>query len=464
MGSVTGSVMSRWFFSLQFRLVVGFAVVLSLTLGGVSLYIGYAAQREVERIQLEIDEVRTARIERLVSRFYSTGNDWTGVQPVVERAAELFARQIVVVDREGRIVGDSHRPKGHPFRQGRGGQPFSPVRRDGLMVGSLLVVPSNVPQTIPEPPLSQFAQAINRALILAGLASGAGGILLVSLVSGNVLAPIRALNAAARRLGGGDLSQRVPAPSRDEVGQLGRTFNTMAQGLENSERQRKNLVADVSHELRTPLSNIQGYVEAIRDGVLEPDEDTIGTIHEQILHLTRLVEDLRLLAQAEAEDFQLDIEPDSLDEVAGRSVEAFRARAESRGIALKLEGTSDMPMIALDRTRIAQVVGNLLENAVRHTPSGGEVTVSVGAERGSVATVTVADNGEGIPADELEHVFERFYRVDRSRARTTGGTGMGLTIAKKLVEAHGGAIRVESTIGAGSRFVFELPLTRQDPA
>jgi len=456
--------MSRWFFSLQFRLVVGFAVVLSLTLGGVSLYIGYAAQREVERIQLEIDEVRTARIERLVSRFYSTGNDWTGVQPVVERAAELFARQIVVVDREGRIVGDSHRPKGHPFRQGRGGQPFSPVRRDGLMVGSLLVVPSNVPQTIPEPPLSQFAQAINRALILAGLASGAGGILLVSLVSGNVLAPIRALNAAARRLGGGDLSQRVPAPSRDEVGQLGRTFNTMAQGLENSERQRKNLVADVSHELRTPLSNIQGYVEAIRDGVLEPDEDTIGTIHEQILHLTRLVEDLRLLAQAEAEDFQLDIEPDSLDEVAGRSVEAFRARAESRGIALKLEGTSDMPMIALDRTRIAQVVGNLLENAVRHTPSGGEVTVSVGAERGSVATVTVADNGEGIPADELEHVFERFYRVDRSRARTTGGTGMGLTIAKKLVEAHGGAIRVESTIGAGSRFVFELPLTRQDPA
>ncbi len=456
--------MSRWFFSLQFRLIVGFAVALSLTLGGVSLYIGYAAQREVERIQLEIDEVRTARIERLVSRFYSTGNDWTGVQPVVERAAELYARQIVVVDRDGRIVGDSHRPKGHPFRQGRGDQPFSPVRRGGLMVGSLLVVPSDVPQTIPEPPLSQFAQAINRALILAGLAVGAGGILLVSLVSGNALAPVRALNAAAGRLGDGDLSQRVPAPSRDEVGQLGRTFNTMAQGLENSERQRKNLVADVSHELRTPLSNIQGYVEAIRDGVLEPDEATMGTIHEQIRHLTHLVEDLRLLAQAEAEDFQLDIEPDSLDEVVGRSVEAFCARAESRGIALKLEGTPHMPMIALDRTRIAQVLGNLLENAVRHTPSGGEVTVSVGAEKGSMATVTVADNGEGIPADELEHVFERFYRVDRSRARTTGGTGMGLTIAKKLIEAHGGAIRVESTIGAGSRFVFELPLTRQDPA
>jgi two-component system sensor histidine kinase BaeS len=286
----------------------------------------------------------------------------------------------------------------------------------------------------------------------------------VSLISGNVLAPVSALNAAARRLGGGDLSQRVPAPSRDEVGQLGRTFNSMAEGLENAERQRKNLVADVSHELRTPLSNIQGYIEAIRDGVLEPDEATMGTIHEQVLHLARLVEDLRLLAQTEAEDFQLAIEPDSLYEVVGRSVEAFRARAESRGIALKLEGTSVMAMIALDRTRIAQVVGNLLENAVRHTPSGGEVAVSVGAERGSVATVTVADNGEGIPADELDHVFERFYRVDPSRARTTGGTGMGLTIAKKLVEAHGGAIRVESTVGAGSRFVFELPLTRQNSA
>jgi signal transduction histidine kinase len=456
--------MSRWFFSLQFRLIVGFAVVLSLTLGSVSLYIGYAAQREVDRIQFEIDEVRTARIERLVSRFYSTRNDWTGVQPVVERAAELYARQIVVVDRDGRIVGDSHRLKGHPFSQGRGDPRFSPVRRGDLMVGAFLVVPSDVPQSIPEPPLSQFAQAIKRALILAGLAAGGGGILLVSLISGNVLAPVSALNAAARRLGGGDLSQRVPAPSRDEVGQLGRTFNSMAEGLENAERQRKNLVADVSHELRTPLSNIQGYIEAIRDGVLEPDEATMGTIHEQVLHLTRLVEDLRLLAQTEAEDFQLAIEPDSLDELVGRSVEAFRARAESRGIALKLEGASDMPLIDLDRTRIAQVVGNLLENAVRHTPSGGEVTVSVGAERGSVATVTVADNGEGIPADELEHVFERFYRVDRSRARTTGGTGMGLTIAKKLVEAHGGAIRVESTIGTGSRFVFELPLTRQDSA
>ena len=456
--------MSRWFFSLQFRLIVGFAMVLALTLGSVSLYIGYSARREVDRIQQEIDEVRTARIERLVSRFYSAREDWAGVQPVVERAAELYARQIVVVDQDGQIVGDSHRTTGHPFRQGPGDQRFAPVRRGGRMIGSFLVVPSDVPSSLPEPPLSQFAQAINRALILAGLAAGAGGILLVSLVSGNVLAPVRALNAAARRLGSGDLSQRVPAPSRDEVGQLGRTFNSMAEGLENAERQRKNLVADVSHELRTPLSNIQGYVEAIQDGVLEPDEATLGTLHQQIMHLTRLVEDLRLLAQTESEDFHLDIEPDSLAEVVRRSVEAFRASSEARGIAIKLDVPSDLPLVRLDRTRIAQVVGNLLENAVRHTPSGGQVTVSVGAEEGSVAAVAVADNGEGIPADDLAHIFERFYRVDRSRARATGGSGMGLTIAKKLVEAHGGVIRVESTIGKGSRFVFELPLTPQDSA
>ena len=451
--------MSRWFFSLQFRLIAGFALVLALVpLGSVSLFIGYAAQREVKRIQREFERVRVttgalARVEGLVTQYYSTRGSWAGLQgpcgprPSLSRAGSLYGRHVVVADEDGQIVGDSR---------------FAPVRGRGRNVGSFLVAPSDAPQAVQEPPLSQFAQAINRSLVWAGVAAGAGGILLVSLVSGNALAPVRSLNAAARRLGRGDLSQRVTARGRDEVGQLARTFNVMAEGLENAERQRKNLVADVAHELRTPLSNIQGYIEAMRDGVLEPDQATLDTIHQQILYLARLVEDLRLIAQAEAGDLHLDREPDSLEEVLRRSIDGFRARAEAEGIAISLHIPAALPLVDLDRTRIDQVVANLLENAVRHTPSGGAVTVTAGVERSAVATVAVADTGEGIPAEELPYVFERLYRVDPSRARATGGAGLGLTIAKRLVEAHGGSIRVESAAGQGSRFIFELPLVRRD--
>ncbi len=261
-----------------------------------------------------------------------------------------------------------------------------------------------------------------------------------------------------RRLGRGDLSQRVSASTRDEVGQLGRTFNSMAEGLERAEQQRRNLMADVAHELRTPLTNVQGYLEAVKDGLLQPDVDTIETILQQVLYLTRLVEDLRLLALAEAGALRVEVEPDSLGDLLQRSVEAIRPRAQSRGVALSLDLPSGLPLVEMDRTRIAQVVGNLLENAIVHTPEGGQVTVVAVADARS-ARVTVADSGEGVPPEELSRIFERFHRADPSRSRATGGAGLGLTIAKQLVEAHGGTIRAESGPGPGSRFIFELPLS-----
>ncbi|MDO8749641.1 MAG: ATP-binding protein, partial [Dehalococcoidia bacterium] len=306
---------------------------------------------------------------------------------------------------------------------------------------------------------SRLVLAVQRSLLLTGLVAGAGGILLVSLVSRRILAPVRLLSSAARGLGQGDLTRRVPATGRDEVGQLAGTFNTMADSLQKAEHQRRNLVADVAHELRTPLSNIQGYLEAVKDGLLQPDSATIETIYQQVLHLSHLVEDLRLLALAEAGALHLNREPDSLEDVLQRSVAAVRPRAEARGIAVSLTVPPEFPIVEIDRTRIAQVIGNLLENAIQHTPESGEVRV-VAEVIGPTARVTVADTGEGIPPEDLPYVFERFYRVDASRSRATGGVGLGLTIARKLVEAHGGAIRAESTPGKGSRFIFELPLAQ----
>ena len=455
--------MSKWFFSLQFRLVLGFALVLALALASVSWYVGFAAQREVEKFQLEVEEARAARIERVISRFYAARQGWSGLQPTLEQAGSLYEWRIRVKDMQGRVVGDSHQRLGTLLSgSAKHGTRFFPVFDKGQEVGTVGMVPGAVPSELPEPPISRIVGVLNRSLLWTGGAAGAGGVLLVSLLSGRVLAPARTLSVAAQRLGQGDLSQRVPASGRDEIGQLSRTFNSMAEDLEKAEVQRRSLMADVAHELRTPLSNIQGYLEAVRDGLLQPDTGTIDTIYQQVLHLTRLVEDLRLLALAEAGALSLNWEHDSLEEVLRRSVESFRPRAEAKNVALSLQVQPQFPLVQMDRTRIAQVVANLVENAIFHTPEGGAVTIGAevtGPDNAPIARVVVADTGEGLPPEDRPQVFERFYRVDPSRSRATGGVGLGLTIAKQLVEAHGGIIGVESTPGEGSKFFFELPLT-----
>ncbi len=450
--------MHSWLFSLQFRLILGFTLVLALSLGSISWYVGFAAQREAERFQQEVEDGRAARVEKLISRAYSARR-WTDLQPTVEQAGALYGWRIVVTDSQGQVVGDSHLRFGNPWRQARPGSHLFPVLSGGSQVGSLTIAPSDAPEIVPEPPFSRLVTAVQRSLLWTGLAAGAGGILLVSLVSRRILAPVRLLSSAARGLGQGDLTQRVPATTRDEVGQLAGTFNAMADSLQKAEQQRRNLVADVAHELRTPLSNIQGYLEAVKDGLLQPDSTTIETIYQQVLHLSHLVEDLRLLALAEAGTLNLNREIDSMEDVLRGSVEAVRPRAEARGIAVSLNVPPEFPMLEIDRTRIAQVVGNLLENAIQHTPESGAVRV-LAEVIGPSARVTVADTGDGIPPEDLPDVFERFYRVDASRSRATGGVGLGLTIARKLVEAHGGTIHAESTLGKGSSFIFELPLAR----
>ncbi|MFH1560342.1 MAG: ATP-binding protein [Chloroflexota bacterium] len=451
--------MASWFFSLQFRLIAAFALVLALALVSVSAYVGFAAKQETERFEKEVEKARAARMEQLVTQYYATRRGWVGLQSVIEQASSLYGWYIVVSDMEGHIMADSHQAIGTPEMMGMRGSRLFPVLSSGREVGSVVVAPSVAPQVAPEPSVSILVSALNRSLLLTGLAAGAGGILLVSLLSRQVLAPVRGLSSATRLLGQGDLSQRVTTQGRDEIAHLGRTFNSMAEGLEEAEQQRRSLMADVAHELRTPLSNIQGYLEAVRDGLLQPNSDTIDTIYQQVLHLAHLVEDLRLLALAEAGALRLDTDLDSLEEVLRRSVEAVRPRAEARGVSLSLEVPPDLPLVEMDRTRIAQVVGNLLENAILHTPKAGRVTVLAEVTGTSAARVTVADTGSGIPPGDLPQVFDRFYRVDPSRTRSTGGAGLGLTIAKQLIEAHGGAIRVESEPGNGSRFVFELPQT-----
>ena len=459
-GSDTGSDMSRWFFSLQFRLIAAFALVLALALTGVSMYVGLTANQAAEQFDREVEEARAARIGQMITSYYTATRGWGGLQQAVEQAGALYGVRVVVRDDEGHIVADSNAGGATAAAGAPGvfGWLDLPLLSRGQPVGSVALARDLAPLEVQEPEVSILASALNRSLLWTGLAAMAGGVLIVSLLSRRVLAPARELSAAANRLGAGDLSQRVEVRGRDEIANLGRTFNSMAEDLERAEQQRLSLMADVAHELRTPISNIQGYLEAVRDGLLQPTSATIDTIHQQVLHVTRLIEDLRLLALAEAGALQLDRMLDSLEEVLRRSIEAVRPRAEARGITLSLDVPPSLPLVVMDRTRIAQVVGNLLENAITHTPEGGSVTVLAEAAVGAAAQVTVADTGAGISGSDVDRVFERFYRVDPSRARSTGGAGLGLTIARQLVEAHGGSIRAESEVGAGSRFIFKLPI------
>ena len=232
----------------------------------------------------------------------------------------------------------------------------------------------------------------------------------------------------------------------------------MADDIQRAERQRLNLMADVAHELRTPLSNIQGYVEAMKDGLINPSDETLESIHQQVLQLNHLVEDVKLLSLLDAGTLRLNFEKASVSDVIDRSVRGFMAKARARDVGLATEIEGEIPSIHMDSARILQVIDNLLENAIRHTPSGGTVTVRASMTPSTdEVMVAVEDTGEGIPSDLIGTIFDRFRRADPSRARSTGGAGLGLAIAKNLVEAHGGRIEAENRSGGGTSFRFTIP-------
>ena len=485
---------SGLFSSLQFRLALGFVLALGLALALIGVAAGMVTDNQTKRFERDRDSAHVARIREFVSVYYANRRslhaDQPGLQEILGRIGLVTGRRIVVFDSNGQMVADSHASSssyasGQDSRgkrgKGKGNDEF-PIIFGQDQVGSFTV--SNVTGSnvaggglvslgLLDPAPARISSVVNRSLFWAGIGAAALGTLLVWLLSRRTLAPLQNLGAAARRLGRGDLSQRADTTGPTEIRELAYSFNVMAEGLEEAERQRRNLTADVAHELRTPLSNIQGYLEAIRDGLIDPTPETIDTIHGQALHLSRLVEDLRVLAQVEAGALQLQLSPVQIDGLLQSSVEAVRPRADSKRINLSLDTQLSLPTADMDATRISQVIGNLLENAITHTPEDGRVTVSArtlrqahdkderqAQDEGETLEVTVADTGPGIAPEELTRIFDRFYRADPSRDRSTGGVGLGLTIARRLAEAHGGTIEVESELGQGCRFTLRLPVAR----
>lgn len=297
---------------------------------------------------------------------------------------------------------------------------------------------------------------LNRRLLIALSVVVLGAALVTALVARRVLGPIHALQRAVDQMASGSSTARVTVTGNDELAALGRAFNTMADALAQQEQLKRDLTNDIAHELRTPLTDLRCHIEALQDQVVQVTPDTLATLHAEVSHLQRLVEDLGELARAEARQLPLTPEGVVVADVVDHLVKQAAPRAAALGVHIGTGNVDRRACAWVDRGRLQQVLGNLIDNALVHTPQAG--TIGIGVEsRPDVVLVRVQDSGPGIPAEHLPHVFDRFYRVDASRSRTTGGVGLGLAIARQFVEASGGRITAESPQTGGTVFTVSVP-------
>ena len=311
---------------------------------------------------------------------------------------------------------------------------------------------------------TNFRSAVSEALTLAAIAAFAAAVVVSVFVSRRVVLPVQEMMAASQRIAEGHYDERVGIPGRaherdlDELSRLALSFNQMATRLEDTEARRLELVGNVAHELRTPLASIKGYMEGLIDGVLPAESGTFQQVYREADRLQRLVQDLQELSRVEAGAYDLDIKPTPVLPLVNATGSRLGRQFEDKGVVLEIDLPVDLPLVLADGDRISQVLLNLVGNALQYTASGGSVCLQARREA-EVVSLSVQDTGVGISPEHLNHVFERFSRVDRSRSRAGGGSGIGLTIAKYLVEAHGGQLSAESDgPGEGSTFSFSLPV------
>jgi signal transduction histidine kinase len=336
-----------------------------------------------------------------------------------------------------------------------------PLTVGGDAVGYLLLdrlpVPPPDRRFLPE---ELFLQRVGRATLYGALGAIILALLVGALLARTLSRPIRELTEATQAVARGELGRQVPVRSSDEIGQLAASFNQMSVDLARTTDARKQMTADVAHELRTPLSVILGYTEALEDGKLRGDTQAYAAMHETALHLQRVVDDLRILALADANELPLNrraVDPRALLE---RAALTFATPAQQAGVSLSLDAAEDLPEVHVDPDRISQVLNNLVSNALRHTPPGGAISLSAAERAGDQAvSFRVADTGSGIAPEDLPFVFDRFYRGDKARVTQNGESGLGLAIVRSIVEGHGGAVKVASAAGEGTTFTLSLPIS-----
>jgi signal transduction histidine kinase len=329
-----------------------------------------------------------------------------------------------------------------------------PIQTDNKVVGILLI---NRPVYRISSPGSIFLDRFNLQILLSGLTAIGLALLLAIILSRTLTRPIRELTSATQVVSEGHLAQQVPVRSRDELGQLATSFNHMSADLARSLNLRRQMTADIAHELRTPISIILGHAEAVHDGVLPASTETFEIIREEAERLEHLVDDLRTLSMADAGELKLVVRPYPPQKLLHDAQKTYSHQAKQKKITLYTKAAADLPEIDVDPQRMKEVFSNILDNALRYTPEDGHITLSAKLVEDSIE-MRVQDSGPGIPSDELDKIFERFYRTETSRTREEGGSGLGFAIAKSIVEKHNGRIWAESQPGQGLTVIFRIPI------
>ncbi len=475
------------------RLTLAFGLVALVAVGAVA-FLGSVSAGEALRYYVAYSALvpQEAVVDALAAHYEEFGT-WEGAGWILEQAASqgsmmgmrrgmrghMMPRdvdlQFVLADAQASVVYDG--VEGNPGRllshdERAAAQSISA----GGDVAGFLVVTIPPRSTLLGPLEEVLVNRVRRWLAVAGLAAGGLALLLGLAVSRSLTAPLQHLAAAALGIARGDFSHRVQPEGSAELVEVGQAFNEMAEALDESEQQRKNMVADVAHELRTPLAVLQGNLQALLDDLYPLDKAEVSRLYDETRLLSRLVDDLRDLALADAGRLSLNLRPVDPAALVVDVGDSLGLAAEAQEVALELELGDDLPPVLADPDRLAQVLRNLVTNALHYTPPGGTVTLSAGRD-GAYLKLVVADTGEGIAPEDVAHVFDRFWRADRSRsrdgeagaasgrgARGPGGSGLGLAIAQSLVEAHGGRIWAQSDRDAGSKFTVAIPLAAPSAA
>ncbi|MFN8474938.1 MAG: ATP-binding protein [Anaerolineae bacterium] len=459
--------------SLTFKLTLAFLLVGLVGAILVAVLVAQQTRTEFDRFRQSLEQDQALMVSAL-GDYYRTKGSWDGVDGYLASSSLLAfpSRGMALLDADRAVVIGNR-----PFPVGQTPPPSvldtaTPITVNGQTVGYVLFdpgaerppgAPGDNPRRGGNPPPGggptpdvQFLQRVTWASAISAIIAALMALALGILLARSLTRPIRELTAATKVMASGKFDQRVAVRSRDEIGQLAESFNQMSADLERASQTRKQMTADLAHDLRTPLSILRGYTEGLQDGRIEGSAALYAVMHGEVEHLQRLVEDLRLLSLADAGELRLNrraVDPRALLERTGL---AYMVQAQQQGLELRVEAPDDLPSIYVDTDRMTQVLNNLVSNALRHT-SHGQVTLSAAAQGGRVQ-LRVSDTGSGIEPDDLPFVFDRLYRVDKARQRTDDtSSGLGLAIAKAIVEAHDGTISVESVRGQGTTFTMILP-------
>ncbi len=438
------------------KLLLAFLLVSVISSGIIVLFTRVAANREFEKFVSE--RYKSELVEEL-GKYYQSNQTWNGV----EKAFKQFGREPNDHDSNRPLFFSIAEPDGKIIVPGMGREAgeilsaeelshFSPIQVENKTVGVLLLASS------PDhnPMEDEFLRRLNGSIFLSAVGTIIVALLLGILLSRSITRPIRELTKATHAMADGDLHQTVNVRSRDEIGELAESFNKMSSDLSRSFNLRKQMTADIAHELRTPLSLIIGHAEGVHDGVLEPTHENFEIIREEAERLEKLVNDLRTLSLADAGELSVDFQPMNINEFMSDVYTHYITLFNQHRITLNLKPAPIILTVNLDPSRFAQVLNNILDNALRYTPEGGSVDMEVSQQKNKIR-ISIQDNGEGVSPEVATHLFDRFYRADESLTRNDGGSGLGLAIAKSIIEMHHGKIWAESEKGKGLRMAIELP-------